>query len=106
MPFLAYDLALQLVAELDAPIAELRKRSVDDADQLERAATSIVRNLAEGSGRFGKDRRHFYTIAYGSLRETKASMQLSVARGWLVELPPAFATAHRLGGILWSLTGR
>jgi four helix bundle protein len=33
---------------------------------------SIVLNIAEGTGRFGRDQRHFYTIARGSALECAA----------------------------------
>ncbi len=47
-------------------------------DQLLRAASSIVLNLAEGAGRQSwKDQRRFYRIAMGSLRESQAILQLS-----------------------------
>jgi four helix bundle protein len=106
MPFLAYDLALQLVTELEAPIAAIAARSAKEADQLERAGCSVFRNLAEGGGRRGADRRRFNEYAYGSLREAKASLQLAVAKRWLPALPAAYATAHRLGGMLYRLAGR
>jgi four helix bundle protein len=106
MPFLAYDLAMQLVTELEAPIAAIATRNAEEADQLERARCSVFRNLAEGGGRRGRDRRRFYEYAYGSLRETKASLQLAVAKRWLAEMPGAYATAHRLGGMLYRLAGR
>ncbi len=49
-------------------------------DQLLRAASSIVLNLAEGSGRFGrKDQKRFYHIAFGSLRECQAVIDLELA---------------------------
>ena len=47
-------------------------------DQLNRAASSIVLNLAEGSGRRTKpDQRKFFHIAFGSLRECQAILDLS-----------------------------
>ncbi len=47
-------------------------------DQLRRAVISIPSNIAEGSGRMTiKDQAHFYSIAYGSLMEVLA--QLDVA---------------------------
>jgi four helix bundle protein len=49
-------------------------------DQLSRASSSIVLNLAEGSGRFGKkDQRRFYSIAFGSLRECQAIIDLELS---------------------------
>ena len=46
-------------------------------DQFERAALSIVLNLAEGSAKPTQaDRKRFYSIAMGSLRETQAILDL------------------------------
>ena len=48
-------------------------------DQLNRASSSIVLNLAEGSARHTKaDQRKFFCIAFGSLRESQAILDLSV----------------------------
>ena len=47
-------------------------------DQLERAAASVALNLSEGSGRFGcNDQKRFYHIAFGSLRECQAVLELN-----------------------------
>jgi four helix bundle protein len=47
-------------------------------DQLDRAASSVVLNISEGSGReTPKDQRRFYTMAMGSLRETQAILLLA-----------------------------
>ena len=46
-------------------------------NQFERASSSIVLNLAEGSGkRTRADRRRFYYIALGSVRECEAVVEL------------------------------
>lgn len=47
-------------------------------DQCLRAASSVVLNLAEGSGKdSAADRRRFYQIAMGSLREVQAILDLA-----------------------------
>lgn len=56
-------------------------------DQQRRAAVSVMSNLAEGSGRTNaRDQAHFSQMAYGSLMETDAQLQLSVDLGYLSEL--------------------
>jgi four helix bundle protein len=46
-------------------------------DQLKRANTSIIANLAEGIGRFSPaDKRHFYIMSRGSVYEAVALLTL------------------------------
>ncbi|MFO7897887.1 MAG: four helix bundle protein [Planctomycetota bacterium] len=53
-------------------------------DQLNRASVSIAANIAEGNGRFSKaDRRHFFTIARGSVQECIPLLELARRRGFL-----------------------
>jgi four helix bundle protein len=48
------------------------------SDQLRRSSSSISANIAEGFGRYSaKDKSHFYTIANGSLLETKSHLYLA-----------------------------
>ena len=54
--------------------------------QLRRASSSISANIAEGFGRTSaKDKLHFYTVAYGSLLETKNFLYLSEKLGYIGE---------------------
>ena len=54
------------------------------ADQLRRAAISIPSNIAEGLGRgTDKDRAHFMQIAYGSLMEVLAQLDIACDIGYL-----------------------
>jgi four helix bundle protein len=51
-------------------------------DQLERASTSCVLNLAEGWGHWQpREKSHFYTIARGSVLESAAVIDLLRVRG-------------------------
>jgi len=55
-------------------------------DQMRRAGVSVMSNLAEGCGRTNaKDQAHFSQIAFGSLLEVDAQLQISVDLGFLSE---------------------
>ena len=50
-------------------------------DQLDRAATSIPLNIAEGNGKFSRrDRARFFDIARGSALESAASLDVLASR--------------------------
>ena len=59
-------------------------------DQLERASSSIVLNIAEGCGRYARpEKAHFYLIARGSAMECAAALDVLHSRGAL------FPASHR-----------
>ncbi|MES3036345.1 MAG: four helix bundle protein [Bdellovibrionota bacterium] len=69
-------------------------------DQLLRASFSVALNLAEGSGkRTRNDKRRFFSIAFGSIRECQAICQLEgIDNKELLEI------ADKLGAILFKLS--
>jgi four helix bundle protein len=68
-----YRVALDFIVLADDTIAQLPRGRSHLADQLHRAATSIVLNIAEGAGKFSKpDKRRYYLSAAGSATECAA----------------------------------
>jgi four helix bundle protein len=102
----AYDVALDLVRALRPVVAQLRTYSSDAADQVERAASSIVLNLAEGGRRHGRDPRRFWDMAHGSAGEIRGALDLADAWGWQVDSTQARVLLDRELGLLWGLTRR
>ena len=102
----AYDVALDLVRALRPVVAQLRGYSPEAADQVERAASSIVLNLAEGGRRGGRDPRRFFDMAHGSAGEIRGALDLADAWGWQVESGQARVLLDRELGLLWGLTRR
>ena len=71
-------------------------------DQLNRASSSVSLNLAEGYGRISKgDKKRFYRIALGSLREGGAVFDLAGVRD-----PSLLALADYMGGGIYKLITR
>jgi four helix bundle protein len=75
-----YDVALMTLEAMRPAIRTIEARDKDLARQLRRAASSIVLNVAEGSGASGGTRRERYRSALGSAREVVAC--IDVARAW------------------------
>jgi four helix bundle protein len=75
-----YDVALRVLEEMRPALRAIEARDRDLARQMRRAASSIVLNIAEGSGSTGGTRRERYRNALGSAREVVACVD--VARAW------------------------
>jgi four helix bundle protein len=75
-----YGVALRVLEELRPAVAMIEARDRDLARQMRRAASSIVLNIAEGSGSNGGTRKERYRNALGSAREVVACIE--VARAW------------------------
>ncbi len=79
----AYQRALEVLDLCDSIIEQLPKGRAHLEDQLDRAATSIVLNIAEGAGEFSPDeKRRFYRIARRSATEAGAILHIYARRGY------------------------
>jgi four helix bundle protein len=102
--FIAYEVSVQLVTSLRELVPLIERSDRDLADQMRRAASSVVLNLAEGQ-RSAKGNKHkHYAIAHGSANEVKAALELARAWGWIDEAREPAAILDRLLALLWRLT--
>ncbi len=84
-----HDDMLRVIGEMRGMIGAIERRDGDLGRQLRRAASSVVLNLAEGSGSFGGVRTQRYRTALGSARETLACLKTAEAFGYVGPLPAA-----------------
>src|SRR5262245_21560412 len=104
--FLAYTVALDAVRLLQPLIVAVRRGDADLADQLSRASASVPLNLAEGRARRGGDRTYHFRIARGSACESRAALDVAVARDLVAEAAarPAWLALDRVSRLVWPLT--
>ncbi len=102
----AYTVSLELIRSLRSVVAQLRRYSPEAADQVERAASSIAHNLAEGSRRNGRDPKRFFDMAHGSAAEVRGALDVADAWGWEINSQEARALLDRELRLLWGLTRR
>ena len=105
-PFHVYGAALGLVSALRPVLGQLKKSDRALADQLRRATSSVVLNIAEGNRRSGQDRVQFFRIAAGSAAEVRAALEVAAAWGMIDAAPTAEAELDRVLAMLWRLTHR
>lgn len=85
--FVAYEVSLEVIRALRAlvPVIEIQDR--DLADQMKRAGSSVVLNLAEGMRSAKGNRQKHYSLAHGSANEVRAAIQ--AAQAWVGSTMPA-----------------
>ena len=102
--FVAYEVSVQLATSLREIIPLVERSDRDLADQMRRAASSVVLNLAEGQRSAKGNKQKHYSIAHGSANEVKAALAVARAWGWIDDAHAPLQILDRLLALLWPLT--
>ena len=81
-----YVVVVELVAALAPQVAQIGRHDADLARQMKRALCSVPLNLAEAHQSLGGNARARYHTALGSMRETKACIDVARALGYVAPL--------------------
>ena len=101
------DTALELLMDAMPAVKQLvesiHTHDKNLADQVRRAASSVVLNLAEADGSEGGNRRARIRTAYGSLFETRKGLKLAAAWGYVgrEEVDAVETMLDRVGAMTW-----
>ena len=90
-----YDVMLRVLESLKTVLPCVRRHDGDLDRQLRRAASSVLLNLAEGSGSSGGNRRLRYQNALGSARECQAALHAACALGYVATIDPPVSEGLR-----------
>jgi len=101
--FHAGEVALEIGARIRPVVLAVRPHDADLADQIYRAAKSLVLNVPEGGRRGGRDRGYHFRIAAGSAAELAAGVRFAVSWGFCAPQPELFALVDRELAMLWKL---
>ena len=76
-------------------------------DQVIRSASSVAANLAEGNGRTGRDRVHYFRIAYASAKEVDVHLRILAGAGVIdrAKANEALELFDRVRAMVWRLMG-
>ncbi|HSN20533.1 MAG TPA: four helix bundle protein [Usitatibacter sp.] len=96
--------ALDLIRQLRPIVEQIKMHDAHLADQLRRAATNTLANLAEGQRRAAGNKRRAYETAHGEAREMLGCLDCALAWGYATDDAQARVTLDRLLGLCWGLT--
>ena len=99
------DLALRAAGTTIALVESVPGKFKGLQDQVIRSASSVPANLAEGSGRAGRDRIHHFRIAYSSAKEVDVHLQILTGAGVIdqAETDEALELFDRVRAMTWRL---
>ena len=90
-----YDVMVGVLQNLRAVLPMIGKRDRNLEDQLRRAATGVLLNIAEGSGSRGGNRMMRYSNALGSARECQACLHAAMTLGYVSAVDPSLGDGLR-----------
>ena len=104
--FDALRVGLEMVRALRPIIEKLRRVDPKLSDEIRRAASSVVANLAEGNRRQGRDRLHFFRMSAGSASEIEGELLTSMALGYVeeCEIEAPIELEDRIQAMIYRLT--
>ena len=105
---IAHKVALEAVAALRPLVGPIRREDKALADQIRRAASSMVLNIAEAEySDAGNSRARLHTAA-GSANETVAALEVAMAWRYIDEhaAQVVLALLDRVKALLWRLNHR
>jgi four helix bundle protein len=108
MSLIVLDLAFEMISDIRPLIERVSRRDRALADQLQRAASSVALNLAEGAQSGGGNRTTRFRTAAGSASETRAALRVAAAWGYISDPDRAQVDAKldRVLAMLWRLCHR
>lgn len=100
-----YVRARHVVRELAPLVAQIRRCDRPLADQLRRAAQSVVLNIAEARGSDAGNARARFATACGSAKETRAALHVAADWGYVAdpEVASLETALDRICAITWTL---
>ncbi len=100
--------ALQAAGGLHAVLRVVRKRDRSLFDQIHRAMSSVVLNIAEADGNDAGTARARFASACGSAKEVRAGLHLGVAYGYIpcVKVADVDTALDEICAMSWKLSGR
>ena len=102
----AYEVMRAALIAVRPLIAAIERHDRDLGDQLRRAATSVLLNLAESNGVTGGNRTLRRRTALGSIYEVRAVLDAAVGLGYVDDgaADDALVLADRVGAMLYRLS--